>query len=166
MMKNMLKYIINNIRSIFINKYIIIYTLIILCSLVNSADSKTNKVRKCIKKKPNIVISSSIKKNIKVQQRGIASWYGKQFHGKKTASGERFNMYNISAAHRTLPFGTIIKVTNLKNNKSILVRINDRGPVYSNRILDLSFKAAELLTAGNSKKIGSFPVRIVIFKHV
>lgn len=164
MMKNMLKYIIDNIRSIFINKYIIIYTLIILCSLVNSANSNTIKKKKTVKQK---TISHNIKQNINVKiQKGNASWYGKEFHGRKTASGERFDMYKVSAAHKTLPFGTILKVTNLKNNKSILVRVNDRGPVYSNRILDLSFKAAELLTAGNAKKIGVFPVKIIIFKHV
>jgi rare lipoprotein A len=78
-------------------------------------------------------------------QTGQASWYGKRFHGKKTASGERFNMYAISAAHRTLPIPSYAKVTNLNNGKSIVVRINDRGPYRKKRILDLSYAAAKEL---------------------
>ena len=76
-------------------------------------------------------------------EEGMASWYGKKFHGKKTASGERFNMYELTAAHRTLPFGTKVKVTNLENNKSVVVRINDRGPHVKGRIIDLSYAAAK-----------------------
>lgn len=75
-------------------------------------------------------------------QEGMASWYGKKFHGRKTASGERFNMYDLTAAHRTLPFGTRVKVTNLENNQSVVVRINDRGPFAEGRIIDLSYAAA------------------------
>lgn len=77
--------------------------------------------------------------------RGVASWYGKELHGKKTGSGEVFDMYGISAAHRTLPFGTMIRVTNLDNSKSIKARINDRGPFIKSRILDLSYGAAKKL---------------------
>jgi len=73
---------------------------------------------------------------------GIASYYGKKFHNRKTASGEIFNMNEYTAAHRTLPFGTILKVTNIQNKKSVLVRINDRGPFIGSRILDLSYEAA------------------------
>ncbi len=73
---------------------------------------------------------------------GKASWYGKKFHGRKTSSGEKYNMHASTAAHRKLPFGTILKVTNTSNNKSTLVRINDRGPFVKNRIIDLSYKAA------------------------
>ena len=76
-------------------------------------------------------------------QRGIASWYGKKFHGRRTASGEIFNMYKRTAAHRTLPFGTYVMVRNLKNNKKTIVKINDRGPFIKNRIIDLSYKAAK-----------------------
>jgi rare lipoprotein A len=75
--------------------------------------------------------------------RGKASYYGHQFHGRKTANGEIFNMYKKTAAHRTLPFNSIIKVTNMENNKSVIVRINDRGPFHSERILDLSYRAAK-----------------------
>ena len=76
---------------------------------------------------------------------GQASWYGKRFQGKKTASGERFDMHAISAAHRTLPIPSYVKVTNLNNGKSIVVRINDRGPYRKKRILDLSYAAAKKL---------------------
>jgi rare lipoprotein A len=76
---------------------------------------------------------------------GQASWYGPNFHGKKTASGERFNMYRYTAAHRTLPLGTKIRVVNVDNGKSVVVRINDRGPYAKGRILDLSKRAARKL---------------------
>ncbi len=76
---------------------------------------------------------------------GKASWYGRQFHGRTTASGEPFDMFTLTAAHRTLPLGTWVKVTNVRNGKSVVVRINDRGPVPESRIIDLSFEAATLL---------------------
>jgi rare lipoprotein A len=85
---------------------------------------------------------------------GIASWYGKEFHGNKTANGETFNTNKLTAAHRTLPFGSIVRVTNKENNKSVIVRINDRGPFVKNRIIDLSKKAAkeiEILEAGSAE---------------
>jgi len=78
-------------------------------------------------------------------EEGIASWYGKKFHGRPTSNGEIFDMYKISAAHKTLPINTSLKVTNLLNNKTIVVRVNDRGPFVAGRIIDLSFKAAEML---------------------
>lgn len=81
----------------------------------------------------------------KPYQVGSASWYGKQFHGKTTASGEDFDMFEFTAAHRTLPLGTFVKVTNLKNGKWIIVRVNDRGPYVGNRIMDLSYSAARML---------------------
>ncbi|WP_274427944.1 septal ring lytic transglycosylase RlpA family protein [Desulfosarcina sp. BuS5] len=76
-------------------------------------------------------------------QIGKASWYGKKFHGRKTASGEIYNMHAISAAHKTLPLGTWVSVSNLDNNKKINVRINDRGPFVKGRIIDLSYAAAK-----------------------
>ncbi len=78
-------------------------------------------------------------------QNGKASWYGKKFHGRKTAGGEIYNMYAISAAHKTLPLGTWVRVHNLENNKKINVRINDRGPFVKGRIIDLSYSAAKKL---------------------
>jgi len=81
----------------------------------------------------------------KPYQVGEASWYGKQFHGKTTASGEDFDMFEFTAAHRKLPLGTFVKVTNLKNGKWIIVRVNDRGPYVGDRIMDLSYSAARML---------------------
>ncbi|WP_031434800.1 septal ring lytic transglycosylase RlpA family protein [Methylomarinum vadi] len=76
------------------------------------------------------------------RKRGIASWYGKKFHGRKTANGEIYNMFAMTAAHRTLPIPSYVRVTNLKNQRSVVVRINDRGPFHDNRIIDLSYAAA------------------------
>ncbi|MCX8012191.1 MAG: septal ring lytic transglycosylase RlpA family protein, partial [Desulfobacterota bacterium] len=79
-------------------------------------------------------------KNYKEQ--GVASWYGPDFHGKKTSSGEIYNMYNHTAAHKLLPFGTKVEVTNLENGRKTTVVINDRGPFVKNRVIDLSFSTA------------------------
>jgi rare lipoprotein A len=79
------------------------------------------------------------------EQTGVASWYGSDFQGRKTASGEVFDMYGLSAAHRTLPLGTVIHVTNLENSKSVVVTVNDRGPFVANRVLELSYGAAREL---------------------
>lgn len=75
-------------------------------------------------------------------QMGRASWYGPGFHGRKTASGERFNQYAMTAAHRSLPLGCLVEVTNKKTGDSVIVKINDRGPFHGNRVLDLSKGAA------------------------
>lgn len=77
------------------------------------------------------------------RETGIASWYGDPFHGRKTASGETYNMHASTAAHRTLPMGTFLKVRNLENDKEIIVRINDRGPFAKDRIIDLSYHSAK-----------------------
>ena len=76
---------------------------------------------------------------------GAASWYGGQFHGRKTANGERFDMNGLTAAHRSLPFGTKVRVTNQKTGKSVVVRINDRGPFVGRRVIDLSRGAAKAI---------------------
>jgi rare lipoprotein A len=78
-------------------------------------------------------------------QVGNASWYGKKFHGRTTASGEDFDMFELTAAHRQLPLGTYVKVTNLRNGKWVIVRVNDRGPYIRGRIMDLSYGAARML---------------------
>ncbi|NQD36635.1 septal ring lytic transglycosylase RlpA family protein [Permianibacter sp. IMCC34836] len=78
-------------------------------------------------------------------QRGIASWYGNKFHGKRTSSGEPYDMYKMTAAHKTLPIPVHVRVTNLDNGKSIIVRVNDRGPFKEGRIIDLSYAAAHKL---------------------
>lgn len=78
-------------------------------------------------------------------ERGKASWYGTKFHGRRTSSGERYNMYAMTAAHKSLPIPTYVRVTNLDNGKSVTVRVNDRGPFHENRIIDLSYAAAARL---------------------
>ncbi|MDR2790361.1 MAG: septal ring lytic transglycosylase RlpA family protein [Campylobacteraceae bacterium] len=118
---------------------------------------------------------------------GVASWYGKDFHGKKTANGETYNMYALTAAHKTFPMNTIVKVTNKRNNKTVIVRINDRGPFVANRIIDLSYAAAKqtgldisgtapvavevlgfegVKNGSRSVLIGDFDVQIGAFKNL
>ena len=80
---------------------------------------------------------------------GLASYYAHQFHGRKTASGERFNMHAMTVAHKTLPFGTKLKVTCESTGKSVVVKVNDRGPFHGNRVLDLSYGAAKALGTVN-----------------
>lgn len=113
-------------------------------------------------------------------EEGIASWYGHPYHGRPTASSEIYNMYDLTAAHRTLPFGTQVRVHNLRNGREVEVRINDRGPFVEGRIIDLSYAAAqainmpdlahvslEILAAGASREepgiygvqVGSFQQR-------
>ncbi len=75
-------------------------------------------------------------------ERGIASWYGKKFHGRRTSSGDPYDMYAMTAAHKRLPLPTYVKVTNLENGRSTVVRVNDRGPFHGGRIIDLSYAAA------------------------
>ncbi len=76
------------------------------------------------------------------QERGVASWYGNKFHGRQTSSHERYDMYAMTAAHKSLPLPTYVRVRNLRNHKSVIVRVNDRGPFVANRIIDLSYSAA------------------------
>ena len=90
--------------------------------------------------KLNTVASNTVRK---FSQNGVASWYGRQFHGRKTASGERFDMNALTAAHRSLPLNCYIRVTNKNNGKSVIVKVNDRGPFHGNRVLDLSYGAAK-----------------------
>jgi len=92
---------------------------------------------------------------------GKASWYGAKHHGKKTASGERFNQNALTGAHRTLAFGTQVKVTNTLNNKSVTVRINDRGPYSKGRSIDLSRAAAQKIDMISS---GVAPVRLQVLR--
>jgi len=92
---------------------------------------------------------------------GKASYYADAFHGKTTANGEIFDMNKLTAAHRTFPFGTLLQVRNLKNNKTVIVRINDRGPFIENRIIDLSKAAAEAL---DMFKDGIIDVEILVLE--
>ena len=108
------------------------------------------------------------------KERGVASWYGKKFHGRLTSNREPYDMYAMTAAHKTLPLPTYVKVRNLRNNKSIVVRVNDRGPFVHNRIIDLSYAAAlklDMVRDGTSlvevtaisfdEPAGDRPVRVV-----
>lgn len=95
------------------------------------------------------------------RQKGIASWYGEPFHGRPTASGEIFDMYAMTAAHRLLPLGSHIKVKNLANGRTITLKVNDRGPFVRGRILDVSYEAARALLMIQS---GTAPVELRVVK--
>jgi rare lipoprotein A (peptidoglycan hydrolase) len=97
----------------------------------------------------------------KMMYKGIASYYGPKFHGKLTANGEIFDMYGVTAAHKEFPFNTVTRVTNEKNGKSLIIRINDRGPYIGDRILDCSFGAAKKLGFVSE---GTTPVKIEILE--
>ena len=101
------------------------------------------------------------KKSGSYYQKGSASWYGPGFHGRTTANGEKYNQYKMTAAHRKLKFGTKVRVTSLKTKRSVIVRINDRGPYAKGRIIDLSYAAAKVL---NMIKKGHERVSIHIIK--
>ncbi len=93
-------------------------------------------------------------------QIGRASWYGGGFQGRETASGENYNMTDLTCAHRSLPLGTLVRVTNLLNHKSVVVRVNDRGPYLASRVIDLSYAAAHFLGFD-----GTTPVRLDVLNH-
>lgn len=93
------------------------------------------------------------------RQTGIGSWYGKKFHGYKTSNGEIYNMYAMTAAHKTLPIPSYVRVTNVSNGKSVVVRVNDRGPFHEGRIIDLSYAAAQKLGYANK---GTAPVELEV----
>ena len=116
-----------------------------------AAKSDIPKDEPSVIEKLNTVASNTVRK---FSQTGVASWYGRQFHGRKTASGETFDMNGLTAAHRSLPLNCYIRVTNKVNGKSVVVKVNDRGPFHGNRVLDLSYGAAKQLgvtSAGTAK---------------
>jgi len=96
------------------------------------------------------------------QQIGLASFYAHKFHGRATASGEIYDMYQFTAAHPSLPFGTLVRVTNLKNKRNVVLKVNDRGPVTKKRIIDVSYKAAQEL---DFVREGLVKVRLEIVKR-
>lgn len=96
------------------------------------------------------------------EETGTASWYGEKFDGKETANGEIYKMGNITAAHRTLPLPSMVKITNLKNNKALVVRVNDRGPFAKERVIDVSEKAADLLGFKNQ---GTALVKVQLLRN-
>lgn len=113
-----------------------------LASKVEVADDEPSVIDRL-----NTVASNTVRK---FSQTGVASWYGRQFHGRKTANGDTFDMNALTAAHRSLPLNCFIRVTNKDNGKSVVVKINDRGPFHGNRVLDLSYGAAKKLGITNS----------------
>ncbi|HEX6504155.1 MAG TPA: septal ring lytic transglycosylase RlpA family protein [Terriglobales bacterium] len=98
-----------------------------------------------IKRKPESNREAKPKHASKPYQIGTASWYGEYFQGRETASGEPYDMHDLTAAHPTLPLGTFVRVTNLRNGRSVVLRVNDRGPVVEGRIIDVSYNAAKVL---------------------
>ncbi len=120
---------------------------------------KVSKQKKCsYKYRVNGKTYCVLKNHQGYVETGIASWYGPGFHGQRTASGEIYNMYKLTAAHRTLPLGTYVKVINLENGKTVVVKVNDRGPFVSGRIIDLSYAAAKQI--GMLRK-GTARVRLI-----
>ena len=137
-----------------------LFFLIIILSCVASPryssdpnkSSAKNKIKNSTKKTPKYSSNNNQRYSSKSNSRirgdiiiGVASWYGPNFHGKLTANGEVFDQYGVTAAHKTLPLGTVARVTNLDNDKSIILRINDRGPYVGDRVLDCSYGAAKKL---------------------
>ena len=124
-----------------------------------SGGKRVPAVTKTQKKKKNNY-KSSFNKSKKIY-RGVSSYYGPNFHGKLTANGEIFDMYGVTAAHKDFPFNTYIRVTNENNGKSLIIRINDRGPYVANRILDCSYGAATKLDFVGA---GTAPVKIEVIE--
>ena len=130
------------------------------CSVSPRYQSGGKSVPTVTKKHKKKKKGSSFNKSKKMY-RGISSYYGPQFHGKLTANGEIFDMYGVSAAHKEFPFNTNVRVTNENNGKSLIIRINDRGPYVGNRILDCSFGAAKKL---GFVREGTAPVKIEVIE--
>lgn len=132
-----------------------------LCCVAGCAANSQKVCREC---GPSYTIKGKTYQTLKkievgFSQQGVASWYGPGFHGKKTASGETYDMHQFTAAHNVLPLNTLVKVTNLENGKEVVVRVNDRGPFVDDRVIDLSLSAA--LGLGMVKP-GTAPVRITV----
>ena len=165
-------------KSLNLNQIYILFSIFLIQSCTSGVEVAANlgkkylipKEERAITAKPIYKIGNKYnvkgkfyfpKKDLSYNKTGIASWYGPKFHGKLTANGEIYNQYALTAAHKTLPLPSAVKVTNLQNNKSIILRINDRGPFVNDRIIDLSSKAADIL---DLKKNGTGLVRVTILK--
>ena len=124
------------------NKLILAVFFVVICSYfsnpIQSAEASG-------RHKAHVSKAHRTKHHSNTHHHSTASWYGADFHGNRTASGERFNMYAMTAAHKTLPLSSYAEVTNLKNHRSVIVRINDRGPYHGKRAMDLSYAAAKEL---------------------
>ena len=132
-----------NLRPISFLRCTSTYAAIVVTAVVclgNTTDARSAKAPELTRA---VVKSPAVKKHW--YEIGRASWYGGSFQGHETASGEDYNMTDLTCAHRSLPLGTLVRVTNLTNHKSVVVRVNDRGPYLANRIVDLSYAAAHFL---------------------
>lgn len=136
----------------------LVIVVLIMSSMLVSAQSNSGTQSAQPKGMHNSVKASKANRPFEV---GVASWYGKWFNGKPTASGEAYDMNELTAAHPTLPLGTWVKVTNLRNRLWVLVRVNDRGPIVPGRIIDLSYSAARML---NMSGRGIAKVRLDVVK--
>ena len=124
------------------NKLILAVFFVVICSYFSNPIQSAEASRRHT---THVSKAHTTNHHSKTHHQAIASWYGPRFHGKRTANGERFNMYAMTAAHKTLPLSSYAEVTNLKNHRSVIVRINDRGPYHGKRALDLSYAAAKEL---------------------
>ncbi|MBE9117852.1 septal ring lytic transglycosylase RlpA family protein [Lusitaniella coriacea LEGE 07157] len=143
-------------------------------SLTQDALQATNRLRRLLGNAPPLAVGEIATRpepsraaqqaaaRVVSRQQGMASWYGPGFHGRRSASGERFNQNAMTAAHRTLPFGTFVRVTNKNNGRSVVVRINDRGPFIRGRIIDLSVGAAKEIDMYSS---GVAPVQVEVLER-
>ncbi len=141
--------------------FLILILLIISCATTKKEDVVSTPSNEKVQL-PSTPETPKIPEEQKFDEVGLSSWYGEQFHNKPTASGELFDRFKLTAAHRTLPFGTSVRVQNLDNQKETLVRINDRGPYNKARIIDVSERAAEIL---EFKEVGVARVGITIVKE-
>lgn len=136
---------------------LLILFLILSKQNLNSQETFNNIVSDTIPIKEEVLTTSDV---VKVFEKTKASYYAHPYHGRRTASGEIYNMNDYTCAHRTLPFGTRIRVTNLKNNESVILRVNDRGPFVKGRMIDLSKQA--YLDITHKKDIGILDVKLEI----
>ena len=126
------------------NKIMLAVPVFLICSyFVNPAEASEH--RQVHKASKSSVAKAHKNKHHSDNHRSTVSWYGSKFHGKKTASGQTYDMYAMTAAHKSLPLLSYARVTNLKNHRSVVVRINDRGPYVAGRVVDVSYSAAESL---------------------
>lgn len=133
-------------------------TALIGLGIISVADVARSAKAPSLQASANSVPQPEVKKHW--YQIGRASWYGGQFQGRETASGENYNMTDLTCAHRSLPLGTLVRVTNLLNHKSVVVRVTDRGPFLASRVVDLSYAAAHFLGFDGTAK-----VRLDILNH-
>ena len=135
------------------NRYYLYFIFLGIGLLLSSCGSISRTQNDNPNPPPSITLPDKNTIGKKIEE-GRASWYGPNFHGKLTANGERYDMRKLTAAHRTLPFNTILKVKNLDNGKEVMVRVNDRGPFAKNRIIDLSRRAAtkiDMISSGTAR---------------